>query len=168
MSYAALAAAWNAATMPPDGVTGATLSGLTTEQKIAAVNAWTVAGPTRDVPVRTVAGYLLANLKMAPLLNYVDSPPVGANPSAHLVAQNLIAALTRVSQPPDFNVSDPDILAALTSAVETMISDPACGLTADDAAALLALGQTKIPWWQSIGLSSPISAPDLEAAGGLE
>jgi hypothetical protein len=167
MFYAALAAAWNAATTPPDGVTGATLAGLTTDQKIAAVNGWTVAGPTRDVPVKIVSGYLLANLKMASLLNYVDSTPVGANPAAHLVAQNLIAALTRVSQPPDFGVSDPAILAGLTSALETLVADPLCGLNSDDAAALLALARTKIPWWQSVGLTSPINTADLQAAGGL-
>ena len=43
MTYAALITAWNGATQPPTGVTGTALTGgMTTAQKVAAVNAWTV------------------------------------------------------------------------------------------------------------------------------
>lgn len=46
MSYAALVSAWNNATQPPPGVTGTGLNaGMTTAQKLAAVNAWTVPNP---------------------------------------------------------------------------------------------------------------------------
>jgi hypothetical protein len=41
--YDALIAAWNNGTQPPPGVTGQALTGLTTAQKLAAVQAWTVA-----------------------------------------------------------------------------------------------------------------------------
>jgi hypothetical protein len=42
--YDALVAAWNNVTQPPPGVTGTGLTGLTTANKLAAVNAWTVTG----------------------------------------------------------------------------------------------------------------------------
>lgn len=43
--YTALAAAWNNVTQPPPGVTGTAITGgMTTAQKIAAVNGWTVTG----------------------------------------------------------------------------------------------------------------------------
>lgn len=42
--YTALVAAWNNATQPPPGVTGTALTALTTVQKLAVVNAWTVIG----------------------------------------------------------------------------------------------------------------------------
>lgn len=48
--YDALIAAWNGATQPPVGVTGAALTSLTTAQKIAAVNGWTMKGsPTKAI-----------------------------------------------------------------------------------------------------------------------
>lgn len=44
--YDILIAAWNNATQPPPGVTGTGLTGgMTTAQKLAAVNAWTVIVP---------------------------------------------------------------------------------------------------------------------------
>ena len=43
--YTALITAWNSGTQPPTGVTGTGLNGgMTTAQKIAAVNGWTVTG----------------------------------------------------------------------------------------------------------------------------
>lgn len=48
--YDALIAAWNGATQPPTGVTGTALTGgMTTAQKLAAVNGWRVAGPNAIV-----------------------------------------------------------------------------------------------------------------------
>lgn len=57
--YTALIAAWNSVTQPPSGVTGAALTGLTTTQKIAAVNAWTVT--TAAVPM-IIPTYSIYNL----------------------------------------------------------------------------------------------------------
>lgn len=42
--YDGLIAAWNGATQPPSGVTGTALTGLTTANKLIAVNGWTVTG----------------------------------------------------------------------------------------------------------------------------
>jgi uncharacterized membrane protein len=48
--YDALIAAWNSATQPPTGVTGTPLAvGMSTRQKLAAVNDWRVAGPAQRV-----------------------------------------------------------------------------------------------------------------------
>jgi hypothetical protein len=55
--YDALVAAWNGATQPPAGVTGTALTGLTTSQKISAVNGWTVAGPAQPMLVPTYRIY---------------------------------------------------------------------------------------------------------------
>ena len=51
--YTALINAWNGATQPPAGVTGTALTGgMSTAQKLAAVNAWTVVG---SVPAQLAA-----------------------------------------------------------------------------------------------------------------
>lgn len=56
--YDALIAAWNNATQPPPGVTGAPLTqGMTTAQKVATVNAWKVAGPPVAMVVPTYKLY---------------------------------------------------------------------------------------------------------------
>ena len=59
--YTNLINAWNGATQPPAGVTGQALTGLTTAQKIAAVNAWTIAGPaiSPQIPVRNVIAVIV-------------------------------------------------------------------------------------------------------------
>lgn len=54
--YTALITAWNGATQPPTGVTGTGLtSGMTTAQKLAAVNGWTVPAPQpANIPVTSI------------------------------------------------------------------------------------------------------------------
>lgn len=53
--YTALITAWNAGTVP-NGVTGSPLTGLPTAQKLANINAWTVAGPALppNIPVTNI------------------------------------------------------------------------------------------------------------------
>jgi hypothetical protein len=57
MDYTALIAAWNSATQPPAGITGAALTGLTTAQKLAAVKAWTTAGAAIAMVIPTYKIY---------------------------------------------------------------------------------------------------------------
>ena len=59
--YTALIAAWTSVTQPPAGVTGTALTGgMTTAQKLAAVNAWTVAMPqAASIPVSSIVGAIL-------------------------------------------------------------------------------------------------------------
>lgn len=53
-----LRAAWNGAQQPPAGVTGTGLtSSMTTEEKLAAVNAWLTAGPSRAMVIPTYKIY---------------------------------------------------------------------------------------------------------------
>ena len=65
--YDALIAKW--ATLP---------SGDTTAQKLAALNALTVAGPIVDVSVSAVVGYLGLNGKLSGLIKYAANPPATA------------------------------------------------------------------------------------------
>lgn len=56
--YDALIAAWNSATQPPAGVTGAGLvAGDTTQQKINKINAWTVVGAAIPMVIPTYRIY---------------------------------------------------------------------------------------------------------------
>lgn len=62
--YTALQTAWNSVTQPPTGVTGTALSsGMTTAQKLAAVNAWTVVGAAlpANIPVPTIVATILSS-----------------------------------------------------------------------------------------------------------
>lgn len=55
--YTALVTAWNSVTQPPVGVTGTALTGLTTAQKVAAINGWTVTTPlAANIPVSNIIG----------------------------------------------------------------------------------------------------------------
>ncbi len=169
MGYAALAAAWNASPTPPTGVSGSSLTGLTTAQKIAAVNAWTVAGPPQDVTAQAIINYLFLNMKYSNLQAYASNPPAGsvANfPQSVATAKELLALFTTPSFS-GFQMSNPTIYTAAEAFLGALAADSATGISSTDAANLLALSATTIPWWQSIGLTSPVSAPDLMAAGGL-
>ena len=62
--YDALVSVWQ--TLP---------DGDTRDQKIAAVNAMTVPGPSQDVKPNSVVAYLATNGKLSGLLNYAKNPP---------------------------------------------------------------------------------------------
>jgi acetylornithine deacetylase/succinyl-diaminopimelate desuccinylase-like protein len=157
--YAALIAKWD------------TLTG-TTAEKLAAINALVVAGPTLDVPVSALVGYLGLNLKLAKLQAYAANPPSGSGPEAVAVAQEVISLIASPNAP-GFGTSDPAILATVTALLEALVADANTGLTSADQAAILALAATSVPWWQAsvadggAGLSSPVTQADLDAAGGL-
>jgi hypothetical protein len=147
--YTALINAWNGATQPPTGVTGTGLTGgMTTAQKLAAVNAWTVVGA---VPTTIyVTGVQVANcINWAELAALTDAQRKdvlllclqdgllisGSAQLTHLLPGMLLAY---------FSVSGPTIttLTALAAA-------------------------TPQPWWQYAGYPSAFNANDLAAAGGL-
>lgn len=167
MSYDALKAAWGNPTQLPAGVTGTLLNGLAQAQKIAAVNGWTVAGPAQDVSGGAVLGYLALSGKLASLQLYAASPPTGSItgfPLAVMAAKQLITLLSFPSFT-GFQTSQAAVLSAVTNFLSLLASDPASGIVMADVNALLALTATILPWWQSSGLTSPISAGDLAAAG---
>jgi hypothetical protein len=143
----------------------ATLSG-TTNDKLVAINALTVAGPAKDVSASSVIGYLALNAKLSGLLAYAAAPPQGAQ-AVTVVAAKELAALLSMPSFTTFYLSDPQVAAGVQVFLNALAGDAATGIAAADVTALLALGNTTIPWWASAGYSSSISLNDLGAAGGL-
>ena len=65
-NYTALIAAWNGATQPPTGTVGTAITGgMTTAQKIAAVNSWVV---TSTIP----ASYTITGAQIASCINWTE------------------------------------------------------------------------------------------------
>jgi hypothetical protein len=156
--YDALVAQW--ATLP---------AGDTTAQKLAAINAMTVAGPNVDVKVSAVVGYLGVNAKMSGLQKYAATAVAGTgNATAESVmAANELVAIMNCPNAPDFQMSNTAVYAAMAGMLAALVSDSASGITSSDQAALLALAATTTPWWKSNGYSSPFNSNDLVAAGNL-
>lgn len=151
----------------------ATLSG-TTEAKLAAINALTVAGPNVDVPVSAVVGYLGENLKLAKLQAYATAAMQAPAPTeAQIAGAELMALFGMGINAPAFRMSDPTKYANMQALLTALAGDTASGIVTADVTALLALSATTIPWWQATvtqdggGLSSTVSQADLDAAGGL-
>ncbi len=141
----------------------ATLTG-TTADKLAAIDALTVAGPNVDVAPAAIVAYLALAGKLAALLKYAAAPPASA---AGVAAANLAAVLAMGSNAPSFAMSQPGVYAQMDAMRGARAGAAASGLSAAAAAALLALAATTTPWWRAAGYSSPIGAGDLAAAGGL-
>jgi hypothetical protein len=143
----------------------ATLAG-TTAEKLAAINALTIAGPMTDVTVAAVVATLALSGKLAGLQAYAQSPPSNANAEALVAARELVALLSSPNAPP-FRMSDPTVYATIQNFLAALVADAATGIGATDEAALLSLAATTVPWWKANGYASPISQGDLDAAGGL-
>jgi hypothetical protein len=149
--YDALIAAWNNATQPPPGVTGTGLNGsMTTAQKLATVNAWTIVG---TIPaVLNVTGAQVLNC-----INWAEFNALTATQQANILALCNIPGLLLGGSSNTAFMLDGMLLAYFTNHSGPTIT------------ALTALAQSSItPWWQTgAGLTSPVTAPDLLAAGGL-
>ena len=143
----------------------ATLAG-TAAQKLAAINAETVAGPNADVAVSAVVATLALSGKLAGLQTYAQSPPANAVAQAVTAARELVALMSSPNAPA-FRMSDPSVYTTVQGFLSALVADVATGITADNQSALLALAATTIPWWTANGYASPISQGDLDAAGGL-
>lgn len=144
--YTALITAWNGATQPPAGVTGTALTGLTTANKIIAVNGWTVTG---SVPTTImVSGSQIANCidkteflaltaqKQSNILALCNSPGLllgGSANTSHLLVGLLLDAFA-----------------------------PAGATIANLTALAVAAVQ---PWWQANGYTAPITLDDAAKAG---
>ena len=147
--YAALIAAWNSATQPPAGVTGTGLTAqMTTAQKLAAVNGWTITGviPTST----TVTGTQLLNC-----INYAEFKALTAseqinlltlvNNGGMLVGGSANTALITDGMFLDYFSHSGSTISALTNLAQAIAT----------------------PWWQANGYSSAFNANDLQLAGGL-
>lgn len=151
--YTALIAAWNGATQPPTGVVGTPLTGLTTANKIIAINGWTVTG---TIPTTAfITGVQLANCiditefnaltavqqsNILTLCNQTGGLLGGSANTSHLLVGMVLAYFTNHSGPTIVNLT-----ALANSLVEF--------------------------WWQTSvvqgggGLSGPVSQSDVTAAG---
>ena len=154
-TYTALAAAWNSSTQPPTGVTGTALTGLTTAQKIAAVNAWTVKSAPIDVEVSTVVGWLSLNAKLSGLIKYAASAPSTA---AGVAGAELVAVI-QCPNAPAFQTSQSAVYTTLSAMLSALAGDSNSGITSADAANLLALSTPQIPF---------VSAPVAQGGAGLQ
>lgn len=144
----------------------ATLSG-TTAQKLAAINALTVAGPNQDVPVGTVVGYLALQGKLSGLQAYVVStPPPAATP---LTAAKELLTLLSTPSVTVFQMSVPSVYSAVEAFLDALAADPNSGIVSADVAALLALAAGPEVLWTAANGYPPggINMNDLVAAGGL-
>ena len=159
--YTALATEWAAITAANPGYTSA--------QKLAAINALAVPGPTVDVAASAVLGYLMLNVKLGALQAYAASPPNGSSPSVVALVVELLSAFSYPAFG-TFQASNPTVYSTLNTMLTAMTTDAHTGLTSTDVTAIMALAQTTIPWWQATiaqgggGLSSPVGVGDLSAA----
>ena len=156
----------------------ATLSGSTAD-KLAAVNAATVAGPAQDVTVEAVAGQLLLNGVYPTLATFAASTPSGnATHDAALQAARVLMAWVTVPNAPSIKMSDPTVYATVAGMAAAIVaqetaSPGSTGFTATFSAKLLGLAATVLPWATAPvalgggGLGGAVSQNDLDAAGGL-
>lgn len=153
--YDALAAKW------------ATLSG-SADEKLSAINALTIAGGAKNVPVGEVVGYLALHGLLPGIEAFASTPPQGADTQIVGAAKALITLIATPSISV-FQTSDP----AQYAIIETLLGGLASAglLAASDSQALLSLAATSLPWWQATvvqgggGLTSPVGVGDLSAAG---
>lgn len=146
--YTALITAWNSATQPPAGVAGTGLNGLTTAQKLAAINGWVITGV---VPTSlSTSGAALLNC-----INYAEFKALTAAQQANLLAL--------CSVPGSLLGGSANVALIVAGMFLDYFSH-----TGPTIIALTALAQSTVtPWWQANGYSSTISQSDLDAAGGL-
>lgn len=146
-NYSALVTAWNGATQPPTGVVGTPLTGgMTTVQKLAALNAWTVTGVAPST-------FFITGIQIANCVKYSEFKALTAQQQSNLLAlfnqqSGMIGGSAQVAQ-----------LAA------GMILDY-FGAGSATVAALTALAQGVVqPWWQFAGYGGPMSLTDTGLAG---
>ena len=98
----------------------ATLTG-TTAEKLAAIDALTVAGPNIDVAPSAIVAYLALGGKLAALLKYAASPPAT---EAGLAAANLAAVLAMGVNAPNFAMSQPSVYATVQGMLTALAETP--------------------------------------------
>lgn len=161
--YAALLARW--ANLP---------SSDTTAQKLAAINALTVAGPNVNVSVQSAVGVLLLSGAYPTLAAFAQTtaPAGNATYAAALGAAKTLMAWFSVPNAPSIELSLPAVYAVVQGmgnaiVTQEMATPGSTGFTSAVLSSLLALATTEIPWWQASGYPAPFSGKNLQAAGGL-
>jgi hypothetical protein len=151
--YTALVTAWNSATQPPVGVTGTGLTGLTTAQKLAAINGWTVVGPAQKAIIEVNA-----------IINAIASADLlGLTVTQLQVMTLLLAGGGSVDGSPGTTIRAvfQSIFAGKTTTLANL------------SALVAPFDNPMIPWWKATvaqgggALASPVNGNDLIAAGNL-
>lgn len=144
--YTALISAWNTGTVPSN-YTGTALTGLTTANKLVAINGWTTTG------VAPVA-FQITGSQIASCINYAEFKALTAQQQSNVLGLCQIGSLTGGS-------------AETALLVDGMFIDY-FGPSSQTIIALTALAQGTVTyWWQNNGYTGPFSQADLTAAGGL-
>lgn len=143
-----------------------TLSG-TTGEKISAINAMTITGPNIDVTVETVVGYLLLNGTYPTLSAFAKGTVGSANA---LEAARVLFSWITIPNAPSMQMSNSIVFAQVQAMGAALVAEEAAtagstGFTTTIMSGLLSLCETQLPWYTQIGLSGPVSEPDIEAAG---
>jgi len=149
--YDALIAAWNSTTQPPVGVLGSALvSTMTTVQKIAVVNAWTVSG---TVPT----SFLTTGAAIANCINFTEFNALSTTKQLNILTLCSIQGALLGGSGNTTRIAPGLIIANFTAGSQTI-------------AALTALASATSWWLTPVangggGLSSPVSLADAGAAG---
>lgn len=153
-NYTALATQW------------ATYSaGMTTSQKLQAVNSLQVTGEPVDVKRTDIIAILNNSGALATLRNYAASPPQGAA-SAVIQAANYVIAIVdyEATYMPTLETSNPTYLAAIQNMMPNLLT---AGVSQDVVNQLNALISPQALWWSMNGFSAPVNIFDLIQAGNL-
>jgi len=142
--YTAFTTAWNGVTQPPAGVTGAGLTGgMTTAQKLAAMNGWTVIAAQK------------AMLAPSQILNAIVFADLAALTQLQVSQLALLLAGSQV---------DASAGTSIRAGIQALFAGKSTTLA--NLAALVAPFDNAIaPWWQANGYLRPFDAGDAQAAG---
>jgi hypothetical protein len=149
----------------------ATLAPGTTAQKLAAVNALTVAGPNASVAVSAVVGKLMLLQAYLSLAAFAQgSTNNNATHDTALGAAKMLMTMISIPNAPAFQMSDTTTFATVKGMMDAILAQEVAapgstGFTQAVHDALLALCATTIPWWQSAGYPGTFNGHDLVAAG---
>jgi hypothetical protein len=147
----------------------ATLTG-TTAQKLAAVNALTVAGPNIDVGVSAVVGKLMLLQAYLTLAAFAQGSTTGNTTHDNaLGSAKMLMTMISIPNAPSFQMSDPNTFTAVKGMMDAILAQETAaagttGFTQTVHDALLALCATVVPWWQSAGYPRPFDSGDITAA----
>jgi hypothetical protein len=133
-----------------------------TDQRLAALAALTVPGPTVDVPISSVEGALGLAGSLTAIEDWLATAPPAS--LARTAARELLRAIAS-PHIQTFQMSDPTVAAMLAGMLQALVDAGPQLLTQAQVDGLLAMARTHLPWWQANGYAAPISASDLQAAG---
>lgn len=143
----------------------------TNDEKLAAINAETVAGPRSDVQVSSVFGRLLLTGSYWSLASFAQAAPTGdAGHDGALFSAKSLLLLVNSPNAPAFNMADPNSYATISGMLGALTAwesaNPGTtGISQQTHDVILGLCETRLPWWQVNGYTSTVSENDLIAAG---